>query len=57
MGLKILGRVGKYIFKLFFLEKNVILCTLKAISPFKMHKKIFFPENLKKSLGFTRKFR
>ena len=26
-----------------FLEKNIILCTLKGISPFKMHKIIFFP--------------
>ena len=27
----------------------MILCILKGISPFKMHKIIFFPENLKKS--------
>ena len=42
---------------IFFLEKNIILCILKGISPFKMHKIIFFPENLKKFLGFTSKFR
>ena len=56
--LKILGRVGSHIFfKLFFfLEKN-ILCILKGILPFKMHKFIFFSENLKKILGFTSKFR
>ena len=29
---------------------------LKGISPFKMHKIIFFPENMKKILGFTSKF-
>ena len=32
----------------FLLEKNVLLCILKSISPFKMHKIKFFPENLKK---------
>ena len=42
-GLKILGRVGTHIFFLFFfLEKNIILCILKGIWPFKMHKIIFF---------------
>ena len=41
----------------FFLEKNIILYILKGISPFKMHKILFFPENLKKILGFTSKFR
>ena len=35
----------------------MILYILKGISPFKMHKIIFFPENLKKILGFTSKFR
>ena len=35
----------------------MILCILKAILPFKMHKIIFFSENLKKNLGFTSKFR
>ena len=43
-GLKILGCVGTH----FFSGKNIILCILKGISPFKMHKFIFFPENLKK---------
>ena len=28
--------------------KNIILCILKGISPFKMHRITFFPENLKK---------
>ena len=31
----------------FFWKKNIILCILKGILPFKMHKIIFFPENLK----------
>ena len=35
----------------------MILCILKGILPFKMQKLIFFPENLKKILGFTSKFR
>ena len=49
IGQKILGRVGTYIFfNFFFPGKNIILCILKGISPFKMHKMIFFPENLKK---------
>ena len=39
----------------FFLEKILILCILKGISPFKMHKIIFFPENLKK-IQFPSKF-
>ena len=49
MDLKLLDRVGQ-----FFLETNIILCILKGISPFKMLKMIFFPENLKKCLGFTK---
>ena len=59
MGLKNLRRVGTHIYFLiiFFSGKNIILCILKGISPFKMHKIIFFPENLKKILGFTCKFR
>ena len=59
MGLKILGREGTPIFLIFsfFLKKNIISWILKSISPFKMHKMIFFPENLKKILGFTTKFR
>ena len=37
-----------------FLGKKIIFC----IWPFKMHKIIFFPENLKKStVGFTSKFK
>ena len=43
-GLKILGRVGTHTFFSLFL-------------PFKMHTIIFFPENLKKILGFISKFR
>ena len=55
-GLKILGRVGTHInFFIFFF--CIILCILKGISPFKMHKIIFYPQNLKKFLGFTSKFR
>ena len=50
MGLNILGRVGTHIF--FSGKKNVILCILKGISPFKMHKILFFPENLKKKSKF-----
>ena len=50
-GLKILGRVGTHIF---FKKKNsekkyIILCILIGVLPFRMHKIIFFPENLKKS--------
>ena len=55
--LKILGRGTLIFFYLlyFFLGgrgggvgNNIILCILKGISPFKMHKIIFFfPENLK----------
>ena len=55
-GLKILGRVGTHNFFLilFFLEKTyIILCILKGISPFKMHKIIFFRENPKTILCFT----
>ena len=36
----------------------MILCILNGKMPFKMHKIIYiFPENLKKILGFTSKFR
>ena len=42
MGLKILGRVGTH----FFSDENNILCILKGILPFKMHKIIFFSEDL-----------
>ena len=50
-GLKILGRVGTHIFLNVFLmeKKNINLCILKGFLPFKIHKNIFFPENLKKS--------
>ena len=49
-GLKILARVGTHIFLIiFFLKKYMILCILKGISPFKMHKMIYFPEILKNS--------
>ena len=48
-GLKILGTIGTHIFLIiFFLRKNIVLCILKGISPFKMHEIIFFPENRKK---------
>ena len=51
-GLKILGRVGTHIFFIIFFsgKKNDFM-------HFKMHKVIFFPEKLKKILGFTSKFR
>ena len=57
MGLKISGRVGTHIIFFLNLEKYMILCILKGISPFKMNKIIFFPEHQKKILGFTSKFR
>ena len=42
--LKILGREGTHDFfnYFFFLEENIILGILKGISPFKMHKIIYF---------------
>ena len=46
-GLKILGRVGKHI----FFSGKIILCIMKGISHFKMHKIIYLPENLEKILG------
>ena len=51
-GLKILGRVGTHFFSGIF-----FLCILEGEMPFKMHKIILFPENLKKILGFTLIFR
>ena len=54
-GLKTLGRVGTLVvfFFFFFLSgKQMILCILKDILPFKMHKIIFFPENLGKKSRF-----
>ena len=57
-GMKSLGKVGTHVFfNNFFLEKYIILCILKGNMPFKMHKIIFFLENLKKYLGFTSKLR
>ena len=58
-GLNILVRVGTHVFLLFFFSeiKFIILCILKYILPFKVHKIIFFPENLKKIPGFASKFR
>ena len=55
-GLKILGRVGTqfFLYYFFFLQKNIILCILKDMIPFKMHEIIFFPEKLKIILGVTR---
>ena len=51
-GLKILGWVAKHIFlTIIFQDKSIILSILKGILPFKMHKIIFFPENLKKIRG------
>ena len=37
-----------HIFSSCFLEKNIILCILKGISPFKMQKIIFFQKKKKK---------
>ena len=51
-GLKILGRVGT---KKIFSEK--IYNFMHFERPFKMHKIIFFPENLTKIQGFTSTFR
>ena len=51
-GLKILGRVGTHIFFHYFLfsrKKYIIVSILKGEMPLKMHKIIFFPENMKKS--------
>ena len=57
-GLRILGRVGTHIYIIFNSLSEDFLCILKGVLPFKMQKKyIFFPENLKKILGFTSKFR
>ena len=45
-GLKILGRVGIHNFfnYFFFWKRNIILCIMKGISPFKMHEIIFFSQ-------------
>ena len=45
-GLKILGRVGAHVFLNKNSCKNIILCILKGILPFKMHEFIYFTENL-----------
>ena len=48
-----LGRVGTHIFSnYFFLEKNIFLCILKGISPFKMYKIIYFFQKTIKSSRF-----
>ena len=36
------GRHTYFFLIIFFLDKNVILCILKGVLPFKMHKIIFF---------------
>ena len=52
--LKILGRIGSdtYFFNNFFLQKKIY-----NFMHFKMQKIIYFPENLKKILGFTTRVR
>ena len=50
-------RVGTHIFSIFFFWKNMILCVLKGISPFKMHKNHLFSRKPDHNLGFTSKFR
>ena len=57
-GLKILGRVGTHFFLFFFLETNIILYILSFHFAFQnAWNYIFFPQNLKKYLGFTSKIR
>ena len=52
-GLENLGRVGRHIsLILFFSGKNVILCILIGISPFKMHKIIFSSRKPEKNPRF-----
>ena len=41
-GLKILSRVDTHISFIFFWKNSIILYTLIGISPFKLHKSIFF---------------
>ena len=58
-GLKILVRLGThnfFVFFFFFFLKNIMLCILKGISPFKMHEMIYFSRKPEKILGFTSKF-
>ena len=47
-GLKILGRAGTHTFLIYFFSIILRILKGKGISPFKMQKIIFFPENLKK---------
>ena len=64
-GLKILGMVGKHFFLIIFFfwknynfmhferqNKNIILCILKGISTFKMHKIIYFTRKPEKNSRF-----
>ena len=56
-GLKTIGSVGTHVFNFFF-GKNIILCILKGILPFKMYKIIYiFSRKPGKTLGFNSKFR
>ena len=52
----ILGRVGTHIFLIFWGDKYIFMHFERHFA-FKMHKIIFFSENLKKNLGFTSKLR
>ena len=64
-GLKILGWVGIHNYLIIFFSGKKYdfihferhFAILKAILPFKKHRIIFFPDNLKKILSFTSKFR
>ena len=54
----VFGQVGQaHVFWGGFWKKNFFMHFQIGISPFKMHKNIFFPENLKKNLGFASKLR
>ena len=53
IGLKILARVDTHIFcNYFFFWKIKILCILKGILPFKMHKIIYFSKKPEKKPRF-----
>ena len=52
MGLKILGRVGTHIVLKKIWNKKIIICILKGIAPFNMHKIIYFPFNMHKIIYF-----
>ena len=56
-GRKILDRVGTQFFLNYFFSGKKIICIWKGKMPLKYIKTIFFPENLKKILCFTCKFR